>query len=336
MEEKREIKPILKKLKKVGLVFGIGIIIASTVLSMAGCFNTNRPNTPNGGIVSGGETDDPVTPADPVIPVEPGDEIEPVDPTPVDPVIPVEPIEPGDEIEPVDPGEIVEPVDPVTPVAPVEELDFSGLENKIVETAKNVFISEATIYLYGIKENKLYAFMKNSAIDYPDPDFYLYSVPITTNLDTQEDIDALTSSLKMSDWTQEFYFGLQSDFEVEGVRYAGDGIEGSNPFAESIDISNPIMTWVGSCPRDGTLTDSTPTHYCTAFSTACLYEENGEYKIVVAKQYVVCNSTVDVEQAYIDAYTNSDKLLETRSTVYNLGSEIQGEFFENLNNELSK
>ena len=125
-----------------------------------------------------------------------------------------------------------------------EELDFSGLEAKLVEviTSQSKYNSVNKILSYSVNDGNFYV-----VYDYKtkrDNCIGIYSVEYSEELSTQQEIDAFDKNIKNISFDKTVFYKATSDITVDGVTYSKDGIEGDNPFARQCGVENAWMTYV--------------------------------------------------------------------------------------------
>lgn len=127
-----------------------------------------------------------------------------------------------------------------------EQLDFSGLEAKLVEVIreKHWGITSENIIVYGLDEgtlNVVYEVKSDVGAG-----IALGKIENIGELEDQEDINSAVNSriTKKSFKTQSLIGKTSSDITVDDQTYSKDGIEGDNPFARQCGVENAWMTYL--------------------------------------------------------------------------------------------
>ena len=209
------------------------------------------------------------------------------------------------------------PDDPKPDDPQPEELDFSGLEEKLVEIAGEVkdYYDLQELVSYSIDDENVYfvadlKLMKNNMIA-------IYKAKNTFDLNTQEGINGLSLTLDKSSFIE--IASMQKtkvDIKVDGVTYSKEGIEGDNPFARQCGVENAWMTYV-SDPGTQTFAN-TETGYGKIVKLLILGNSNSAMlkEIVVESFSGISNDQVYQNFLQSRAYENS-------SQQYTLGDNLK-------------
>lgn len=160
-----------------------------------------------------------------------------------------------------------------------EELDFSGLEEKLEEIAAQV--------QRGASLNELISFSENQGILYFIADItragnkriIIYKAEDIEELSSQEVINEITESLTKNDFVEVVTIQkTSSDITVDDQTYSKDGIEGDNPFARQCGVENAWMTYV-SDPGLSDFNSRFETGYSRPVEVLLIYELSGKLNI---------------------------------------------------------
>ena len=207
-----------------------------------------------------------------------------------------------------------------------QTLDFTALENKLVEVIESK--------LYGITNTKLINYSKNNQEIYMIYEYERNSQSSVTaykaslgdnKLETQEEIDNFVSQISSDNLTG---LGLTmqkstSDITANGETYSKAGIEGDNAFARQCGVDNAIMTWV-STPSSRSFDERFSTGYSKTVQVLILTQNNNE--LIIEKNEIVAEdySGYTDEQVYTNAL-NEEKSIIGNATQFNLGQNLKPE-----------
>ncbi len=215
----------------------------------------------------------------------------------------------------------------------VTELNFTALENKIVEAVENEG--------WGCDVNKLMGYSINNGklniiVDVKERgiidsiNFYTLSLKDNENLNTQEGVDLISLRIDSDDLNEEIQM-IKSTADIhnesgEKIYDAETGVSGDNIWSQQCGIeSGNILTFVSGLGAVGF--GSFETGYASEFSIVNIYE-NKKGEIIVDKDHFIVESSHNhtSKEMYANFFVEGKHELRLgESDEHNLGSEIFGQ-----------
>ena len=221
----------------------------------------------------------------------------------------------------------------VEPPAPVE-LNYTALEEKIMASGRYLQrgFNVTNLLGYTVDENGDLLVLVEIENKYSSKLAGLYKLEGDFSVESQENIDILTSEIGKTDFTRVSTFvKANKDITIDGETYSRDGITGDNLFAKQCGIENAEMTFFSDLGGDNYA--NTATGYGRALDIMVVSKDLEGNLVITKKKFIIeSRSNYTSEQVFAN-FQKENKRYVYNEEAYEIGSLTGGSLSDKTNVE---